>query len=103
MATPVAGLVTVTAPTPGQALDCIAPNQAGGYIVNPLDPADQGLGVAAVLYVDQVGPAGTEAHGTTLALAPGGAYTVIPFTTTAVSVASNSPNHRFTAVMWPDA
>jgi D-lyxose ketol-isomerase len=53
-----------------------------------------------VLYVNQVGPADTQANGTTIALEPGQSYTVIPSTTTPVSVASNSPNHKFTAVQW---
>ena len=68
--------------------------------MNPLLAADQGLGVAEVLYVNQVTLAGTVANGTTIALQPGQSYTVIPYTTTPVTVASLSPNHKFTAVEW---
>jgi D-lyxose ketol-isomerase len=103
MATPVVGLATSTPTTPGQAVNAISANQAGGYIVNPLSSVDQGLTDAEPLYVDQVGAAGTIAYKTTIALQPGQSYTIIPNTTTAVSVASASASHRFTAVMWPTA
>src|SRR5262245_24584932 len=100
MATPVAGLATQTSGTPGVPVNAIAANQSGGYVVNPLAAADQGLGTAEVLYVNQVLPASTVANGTTIALQPGQSYTVIPGTTTAVSVSAMSPNHKFTAVQW---
>jgi hypothetical protein len=99
--TPVAGLATQTGATPGIPVNAISANQSGGYIVNPLLAADQGLATAEVLFVSQVGNAITNANGTTIALQPGQSYTVIPQTTTPVSVASLSPNHKFTAVMWP--
>lgn len=101
MATPVQGPNTQTSATAGIPVNAIDQNQAGGYIVNPLTAADQGLSVAEVLYVDQVEPANTSANGTTIALQPGQSYTVIPNTTTPVTVASASPNHKFTAVEWP--
>jgi hypothetical protein len=101
MATPVAGLISQTPGTAGQAADAISPNQAGGYIVNPVAAADQGLAAAEPLYVDQVSAAGTVANGTTIALEPGQSYAIIANTTTTVSVASASANHQFTAVMWP--
>jgi hypothetical protein len=99
--TPVAGLVTVTSATPGLPVNAISPNQTGGYIVNPLSAADQGLAAAETLYVNQVGTCTVNANGTTIGLQPGQSYTVVPFTTTPVSVASLSANHKFTAVMWP--
>jgi hypothetical protein len=99
--TPVAGLVTITSATPGLPVNAISPNQSGGYIVNPLLAADQGLATAEPLYVNQVGTCTVNANGTTIALQPGQSYTVIPLTTTPVSVASLSANHKFTAVMWP--
>jgi hypothetical protein len=99
--TPVVGLAVQTGSTPGIPLNAISANQSGGYIVNPFAAADQGLAVAEVLFVNQVGNAITNANGTTIALQPGQSYTVIPNTTTAVSVASLSANHKFTAVMWP--
>jgi hypothetical protein len=100
MTTPVAGLVSQTSSTPGVPLQCIPAQQTGGYIVNPALAADQGLSTAEVLYVNQVQPAATAANGTTIALQPGQSYTVIPNTTTGVSVASLSANHKFTAVCW---
>ena len=101
MTIPVVGLATQTPATAGLPVNAIAANQSGGYIVNPLTGADQGLANPEVLYVNQVGPCDTQANGTTIALQPGQSYTVIPATTTPVSVASISPNHKFTAVMWP--
>jgi hypothetical protein len=100
MSTPISGLVTQTSSTPGLPVNAIGQNQSGGYIVNPLTAADQGLAAAEVLYVNQVQGADVVANGTTIALQPGQSYTVIPQTSTPVSVASNSPNHKFTAVQW---
>jgi hypothetical protein len=100
MATPQQGLAVQTPASPGVPIDAIASNQSGGYIVNPLLAADQGIATAEVLYVNQVEPSDVQANGTTIALEPGQSYTVIPNTTTPVSVASNSPNHKFTAVQW---
>jgi len=100
MSTPNAGSASQTPSSPGVPVNAIAANQSGGYVVNPLLAADQGLTNAEVLYVNQVGPATVVANGTTIALQPGQSYTVIPNTTTPVSVASNSANHKFTAVQW---
>jgi hypothetical protein len=100
MTTPVVGLNTTTSATPGSAVIAIDTNQAGGYIVNPYAAADQGLGVAEPLFVDQVGNAILNANNTTIALQPGQSYTIIPNTTTPVTVSSASPSHKFTAVMW---
>lgn len=100
MSTPVAGSANQTPTSPGVPVNAIAPNQSGGYVVNPLLAADQGLTNAEVLYVNQVGPATVNANGATIALQPGQSYTVVPNTTSPVSVASNSANHKFTAVQW---
>src|SRR5262245_43223324 len=100
MSTPVAGMASQTSATAGVPVNAIGPNQAGGYIVNPLTAVDQGLPNAEVLYVSQVAPADTSANNVTIALQPGQSYTVIPQTTTPVSVASNSASHKFTAVQW---
>ena len=100
MVAPIAGINNKTSATPGIPVIAIAANQSGGYIVNPLLAADQGLATAEVLYVNQVGPSDTQANGTTIALQPGQSYTVIPQTTTPVSVASLSASHKFTAVQW---
>jgi hypothetical protein len=100
MSIPQAGLSSQTSGTPGIPSNAIAANQSGGYVVNPLLAADQGLTAAEVLYVNQVGPCDVQANGTTVALQPGQSYTVIPNTTTPVSVAALSANHKFTAVQW---
>lgn len=100
MATPVSGPNTQTGASPGVPVNAIDPNQSGGYIVNPLLAADQGIAVAEVLYVSQVGPSDVNANGVTIALQPGQSFTVIPNTSTPVSVASLSANHKFTAVQW---
>jgi hypothetical protein len=99
--TPIQGPNIQTPNTPGTAITAIDANQSGGYVVNPATSADQGVPTAEVLYVSQVGLAATQANGNTIALAPGQSYTVIPQTTTPVTVASLTPNHKFTAVEWP--
>ncbi len=99
--TPHAGPNTQTPSTPGTTVIAIDPNQSGGFITNPLLATDQGLSSAEALYVNQVTLASTVANNTTIALQPGQSYTVIPYTTTPVTVASLSPSHKFTAVEWP--
>jgi hypothetical protein len=99
--TPVAGPNTQTSPTPGTALIAIDQNMSGGYIVNPLLASDQGIAVAEVLFVNQVTLASVVANQTTIALQPGQSYTVIPNTTTPVTVAAQSASHKFTSVEWP--
>jgi hypothetical protein len=100
MSTPVAGIATQTSAVAGQPINAISPNVSGGFIVNPLDPKDQGLANAEPLFVSQAGPATTTANDTTLALQPGQSYSVVPGTTTGVSVASLSASHKFTSVQW---
>jgi|SRR6516162_5589773 hypothetical protein len=101
MTTPTAGPASVTSTTPGVAVTAIAPNMSGGYIVNPLLAVDQGIATAEPLYINQVGAATLQANGTTVALQPGQSYTVIPQTTTPVTVSSASASHKFTSVQWP--
>jgi hypothetical protein len=103
MANPVVGSNTQTSTTPGTAVVAILANQAGGYIVNPAAAADQGLATPELLYVNQVSNATLQANTTTIALQPGQSYSVIPNTTTPVTVSSASASHKFTAVMWPTA
>ena len=100
MSTPTAGLATQTPSTAGQPIDAVAANVSGGFIINPLDPADQGLVVGEQLFINQVGPAALSANNTTISLQPGQSYSVIPGTTTTVSVASVQANHKFTCVQW---
>ena len=101
MATPVSGPATSTSATPGTAVIAIDANQAGGYIVNPTTAADQNLTTVEPLYVNQVTNAMLQANGTTIALQPGQSYSVIPNTTTPVTVSAASASHKFTAVEWP--
>jgi hypothetical protein len=101
MASPVIGPATVTSTTPGTPVIAISVSQAGGYIVNPTLAADQGIATAEPLYVNQVGNATLAANGTTIALQPGQSYSVIPNTTTPVTVSSATASHKFTAVQWP--
>src|SRR5215469_7710219 len=100
MSTPVVGPNTTTSATPGTAVIGISSNQAGGYIVNPALAADQGLATAESLYVNQVTNAALQANGTTIELLPGQSYSVIPSTTTPVTVSAPSASHNFTAVQW---
>jgi hypothetical protein len=100
MSKPTQGVAVVTPETPGEAVFAIGPNQAGGYIVNPLDAADQDQPEALPLYINQVNAATLWANGTTIALQPGQSYAVIPNTLTGVSVASAGAKHKFTAVQW---
>ena len=100
MATPVSGPAIITSATPGTPVTAIDVNQAGGYIVNPNIAVDQGLATVEPLYVNQVTGATLQANGTTIALQPGQSYSVIPYTTTPVTVSAASASHKFTAVQW---
>jgi hypothetical protein len=100
MSTAVAGPASQTSATPGTAVTAIASNQSGGYITNPLNPADQGLVAAEPLFVNQVTNAALAANGTTVALQPGETYQVVPNTITPVTASAASPNHKFTSVQW---
>jgi hypothetical protein len=93
MTTPTAGLANKTPATPGQAINALAANLTGGYILNPAT-------APGLLYVDPTGPASISANGTTLALPPGQPFYVIPGSTLPVSVASTFPNHQFVSVQW---
>jgi hypothetical protein len=106
MATPVQGLAVQTSATPGTPVNAIDVNQAGGFVVNPVTAVDQGqapTATPAILYVNQVSAATLAANGTTVALQPGQSFTLIPFTTTPLSVASSIASHQFTAVSWATA
>jgi hypothetical protein len=70
----------------------------GGWIVNPLLPADQGLAVAEELYVSFLGPAALVEGGvySTAGLAPGQSCYVPPYAWVWVNAASSG--HAFTGV-----
>ena len=99
-ASPVQGRAVVTPSTAGHPVNAIDANQSGGYITNPASAVDQGLPSAESLYVNPVTNATLRATNTTIELKPGQSFFVIPNSTTPVSVASASPNHRFTSVQW---
>ena len=97
--TPKAGLnsAIVIGGTPVIAVD-IGPN--GGYITNPANPTDQGIGGGNTesLYVDAVNAAQIGGFGTTFELQPGQTWTVIPGQTTPTSVNASTSGHRFSVV-----
>lgn len=95
--TPVAGLTSVVA-TGGTAVTPVPANPNGGFITNPASAADQGLGSAETLYVNPVGNAGTDANGTTFALAPGQSWSIIAGQSTSTTVNAASSGHRFSVV-----
>jgi hypothetical protein len=76
----------------------------GGFISNPLNPADEGVGPEP-LYVDLVGScqpiAGVlYAGGTITALQPGDSFSLIPGQITPVYVNATTSGHRFTIIIW---
>lgn len=89
-----------TGGTPVVAVLAVPAGLSGGYVVNPLTAADQGLGGIEPLYVDIVANAPTHAYGTTVALQAGQSFALVPGQTTAVSVNAATSGHRFTAVWW---
>ena len=93
----------VQIPSAGGPVNAVPPNPVGGFIVNPLSAADQGLAGGALpepLYVSPAGAAGLAAGGTTFALAPGQKWDIIPGQTTATSVNALTTGHKFSAVYW---
>jgi cellulase/cellobiase CelA1 len=93
MTIPTAGLAYVCSATPGQPVNALDANLAGGYVENPLT-------APGVLYVDPTGPASVTANGTTSAISPGQSFYAISYSSVVVSVASNYPNHQFISVQW---
>lgn len=101
--TPIALLTSVvtTGATPVQ----VAPGgENGGFITNPADPTDQGLGTAEDLYVTCVGSAPGSApgdgNGTTFVLFPGQTWEFIPGQTTATWVNAASNGHKFSGIRY---
>jgi hypothetical protein len=72
---------------------------AGGYIVNPLDPIDQGIHIAEPLYVNIVVPPQLISGNTltNVELEPGGTFIIPPGTNVWVNAATSG--HKFTAVL----
>lgn len=98
--TPVAGANSVIA-VGGTAIVAALPNPNGGYIVNPLTTANQGVSPVEVLIVDPTGNSpGSNANGTAIALQPGQSWPLIPGQTTATMVNAATTGHKFTVVVW---
>lgn len=86
--------------TGGVPVNAVLAGPNGGYILNPVSAADQGLGTAETLYVDPVGPATLQGNGTTVALAPGQAYEIIAGTTLPTSCNAATGGHAFVVVSY---
>jgi hypothetical protein len=101
--TPGAG-TTATITTGGTAVTLVSGPLNGGYIINPLNLAAQGIGAAENAYVDPVGTPGStdaNANGTTVLLTPGQIYSIPPLaaaTTIKANAATNG--HKLTVVKW---
>jgi hypothetical protein len=92
----VAGLASITGT---KAVQVSSPGMCGGggYIINPIDPAHQGLPKTESLFVSiHNAPTSPNADGDTVEILPGHSYLVPPYTSS--WVISKSNNHRFTAV-----
>jgi hypothetical protein len=86
--------------TAGQAVDAAMGPALGGYIVNPLLAADQGLTAPEVLYVDPVNPAVVGVTPTCSAIQPGGRFKIpAGFAGRAISVNAASAGHKFAGVV----
>lgn len=68
---------------------------AGGLIVNPLNPRDQGITTSESLFVNLIGPAGLFVGGGTVELVPGQQFLVPPLTN--VWVNARTTGHKFTS------
>lgn len=101
--TPVAGS-TATVVTGGTAVTLVTGPIKGGYIVNPINLAAQGVAAAENAYIDPVGAPGstdTAGNGTTAILTPGQTY-ALPALATGVVVKGNAATsgHKLTVVVW---
>ena len=102
MAIPQPGLVAVVA-TGGVAVTVIPGGVNGGFIQNPSDPADQGIGTAEPLYVNAVAAPGAgpgQGNGTTFVLYPGDRWDVIPGQVTPTQVNALTSGHKFSVTYW---
>lgn len=98
--TPIPGAASAIA-TGGQAVVAVFPSPNGGFILNPLAPADQGISAAEPMYVDPVGPCATlTGNGTVTTLYPGQKWDLIPGQTTATYVNAATSGHKFVVVTW---
>lgn len=85
----------------GTAIVAAPAGPSGGFIVNPLLTADQGIPAAEVLYINPTGvPAGLTANGSTFALQPGQAWALIPGQTTQTYVNAATSGHKYSVVVY---
>jgi hypothetical protein len=84
--------------TGGKPVIAVFGGVAGGVLLNPSTPADQGLAVVEVLYVDPTGaPAAAAETDTTFPLQPGQWWFIPAGQATDVSVNAKSSGHKFSA------
>lgn len=101
--TPIAGTASAIV-TGGTAVVAVTGPINGGYIINPLNAAAQGIGTAESLYIDMVGTPGSTdaaANGTTSIIAAGATFN-LPAVASGVNVRVNgaTTGHKFTVVTW---
>lgn len=101
--TPKAATAT-TIVTGGTAVTLVTGPINGGYIVNPINLASQGIAAAENAYIDPVGTPGstdTNGNGTTAILTPGQPY-VLPALAAGALVKGNAATsgHKLTVVVW---
>ena len=95
--TPVAGLASSVAS--GGTPVTVAPGGInGGFIANPANASDQGLGSAEDLFVSPVGAASTTGNGSTFRIVPGASWQMITGQTTPTSVNAVSSGHAFSVI-----
>ena len=98
--TPQVGLATSIA-VGGTAVLVFPPGVYGGYIVNPLSTADQGISPVEPLYINPFTVPTLNGFGTTSVIAAGAMWSVpIAKSTIGVWVNATTTGHRFTAVYW---
>lgn len=100
---PYAGATNAVA-TGGTAVTVATGPINGGYVVNPVDAAGQGIATAENLYIDMVAAPGStagSANGTNTALVPGQVFT-LPAVGPGVLVQANAATngHKLTVVLW---
>lgn len=97
-----AGLATEIV-TGGTAVLVVPAGAAGGFITNPFNSDDQGLGASENLYVGPITQPGStpgQGNGTTFVVFPGGSWPVIANQDTPTYVNAASSGHKFSAIYW---
>lgn len=87
----------------GTPVTAVNPGPNGGFIQNPASAVDQGFGVMDIpenLYVNIVEAATLEGNGTTVAIYPGGVFSLVAGQTTPTSVNAATGGHKFSVVSY---